>query len=223
MPNDPLVYAGVCRFTVHGHFGGVQVANVLDMHIDSQNGSNRGDNILDQAKVIVDNWANHMMQVPSNTYTADRVSWVDLNSVDGETGETAEGTAHNFPASGGYPNAALPANVALVITKQVASARGKRKGRLFMVGLPESYTLSDQPNVVDPTYITNTQGHVNSFLSGINQSAGIGGGNYDSELVVCHTTSHITDGVKVIEAAGFTHVDALHIENHVHSQRRRLG
>lgn len=220
----PLIIPGVCRYTVHGTYQGVNIANVLDMHLVTGGGSERNDAVLDQAKVIVSNWADLVCPRVVEQYGATAVSWVDMNSSTGSTGSVTEGTGSSFPANGEITGSEMPGMVSFLIKKNITAGRGARQGRMFLCGVPEAATIDGSGNSVHATYLADTTSAMGDFLSGINQSAGIiGTGSYDSDLVVVHTTNSGTTADPVISYVSRSHVNSLTCDPKVHAQRRRMG
>lgn len=218
-----LIYPGVTRFTVHGTYAGAEIANILDMHTDlAQTGTSRGDAIIDQAHIIVSAWCDQILPLVSNRYLATSVSWVDMNSSSGTTGETSDGTGTDFPNSGQDSGPPASANCAFLVHKQITAARGSRAGRMFLVGIGEGNTSTTAPNDIVAGWVAAGNTRLGDFLNAINQEAGISGASYDSKLVVCHTRNAGTPEAPNIVANGYSNVSALTMDGKVHSQRRRL-
>lgn len=218
-----LIVPGVARFSVNGTYLGIPVANILDMHLDVGGLTSRGDACADQAHIIVSAWVNHVCQIMSNAYAANTVSWVDMNSADGSTGEVSDGTGSDFPQGGGSGGAQMPGMVSYLIHKQITASRGARQGRMFLTGVTEDHTPASDGNHVTGTWVTSINGFMGSFLSDINQESGVSGAIYDSDLVVVHTRNTGTPEDPIITYTGRSHVDALLCDTKLHSQRRRMG
>lgn len=218
MPNAPIVAPGICRFTIHGQYAGQEIANVLDIDIDSDAGTDRDNNIVDQAEIIVSAWVTHICPNLSNTYQADEVSWLDLNALDGSVGVTTTGTGPDFPQVGGVGGNPMPGSISYMVTKNVAAKRGARKGRMFLVGVPESVTSSLEPNLVLSATVIALNTALAQFLADVNQN----GGAYGSHLKVLHTKNNGTPEDPIIIYNGQSEVTSLIASSKIHSQRRRL-
>lgn len=219
---DPLIVPGVCRFAINGVFEGQPIANILDVHIDGTIGSNRTANILDQAHIIVSAWADQVLDYVTASYTAESVSWLDMDSANGSTGSTSDGTGTDFPRAGQHPNSPMPANVAWAIDKEISSLRGLRKGRMYVCGVPEGQQVGGSPNEILAATVAGFQTNMDQFLSDVNQSVSFNG-NYDSEIVVVHTKNTGTEADPVIEYVGMSHVNTLRVKAKLRTQRRRMG
>lgn len=219
-----LVAPGICRYSVIGTYAGRAVANIIDMHIDQTGSlSDRQDAVADQAAIIVSAWVDNILPRVANNYTAQSVRWVDLNDEDGSVGETSTGTGTDFPASGAGTTTPMPGNVAFRINRQISATRGQRKGRMYLVGVPESSTDDASPNSVISSDITGMNTAMAAFKSDVEQSAGVVPPNYDSWITVVHTKRvEVSPGVFEIQYEGRSHVSALVCDPTLGSQRRRL-
>ena len=206
---------GVCRFTLHGTIHGRQWAQILDMHIDSASGGDRDDHVKDQAQVLLNAWIDNIKTQVSNQCILTSVSWVDLDSASGSTGSRSDATAPRvMPAPGLAAGNPLAGHSAVLIKKQAIGGRGARSGRWYLPGMDESdFTANTMVGSVKAAL----QAKVGTFLSAINQSGKIpvlGGGTYDSELVVVHTPQS--------GPASTSKVTAFTVDSTMATQRRRL-
>lgn len=218
-----LVVPNVARYSVIGEFSGVPVANVIDMSIGTPAGSARDNNVLDQAEVILQNWVEHICPLLSNSYRANEVTWVDMHNASGTTGSITEGEGADFPQVGGVGGAPMPGSVAFLVRKNSTHRRGQRQGRMYLPGVAEASTPADGPNNVAAGVITAMNTALASFLSGISQSDGVLGGEYDSKMVTVHTRNNGTPSDPQIVFVDKSDVISLTVDGKVHSQRRRLG
>lgn len=211
-----IVAPGVCRFVVHGTYSEQPVINVLDMFVETTGTIiDREQALFDQAGIIINEWSDSILPHLSNKYSADSVSWVDLDALDASTGERSQTDEETWSKFGAITAATMPGNVAYRIEKRTVAKRGERQGRMYLCGMSEAATSPEQPNEV----FSGTQDQINdsleSFLGDINQDdedpINI---QYGSDLVVVHTK----DGVYT----GHSKVTGLTCSNRVASQRRRL-
>lgn len=217
----PLIVPGVCRFTVNGTYADRNVANIIDMHIDDGlAGPSRAEDIVDQAHIIVSAWVDHILGNISDRYRGLSVSWVDLSTEDGSTGEVTDGTGSDFPAFGGLAGQGMPGNVSWLVHKQLVAGRGSRAGRMYLAGVVESATDHDSPNVGMGSFVADINTGLDNFLDAINQDPG----GYTSRMVVIHTKNTAPEGEDPeIELVGTSEVDALVCDVRLRTQRRRLG
>lgn len=183
-----IVVPGVCRFTLNQKVGDVEVNNIIDMHLDTDGGAARGEAIEDQAQIINANWVQCFAPVLSGSWGMFSTSWVDLDSADGEVGETSEAQEGvTLPVGGGVTGDPLPTNVAYLIRKTTTGGRRARHGRWFVAGVPEAGQIANAPS---PSTVSALGTALPALLSALNQSGrpplGVGTGLYDSRMVVVH-------------------------------------
>lgn len=217
-----LIVPGVARYSIIGTYAGVNVANVLDIDLDTPGSTARADAVLDQAKVIVSAWADHICPLLSDEYSALSVKWVDMNSSDGTTGEVTEGTGSSFPQAGARGGNPMPGSVAFLIHKQINASRGSRSGRMFLAGVMESDTGDTTPNTIIPATIATMTTALEDFRNAVNQDGVLG--DYSSDISVIHTknTANPEDD-PIIVYVSQSSVDALVPSTKIRTQRRRLG
>lgn len=210
-----LVVGGVCRFTYDMTYGDRDCHNVVDMHIfDRSVATSRHDAITDQAQILADQWSADLAEHFPPALTLNAVSWVDLDTETGEIGSLDVGE------SGTDNTVCFPGNVAVLVTKNVTSERGSRKGRFFVMGYPEASTDSAEVNVLTDSARDAFQDDWDDWLGNVNQDGAIDPPSYKSNLVVVHITDRDVDGHP---SAGVYHtVSGLTVESRLSTQRRRL-
>ena len=209
-----IVAPGVCRFALNGTYAGQPVVNIVDMQIDTTGSTEgRGDACFGQAGVLINEFAGSMTANLSNRYEFVSVSWVDLDSLSGTTGERTRTDTVTLPVNGGQSSAPAPGNVAFRVAKNTVPTRGLRQGRMYLAGVPESSTDATDPNTVVNTVAATINADLVAFLNGINQDDG-GITGYTSQMVVVHTVEGVFES--------WTEVTGLVLESRVGSQRRRL-
>lgn len=217
-----LVAPGITRFSVVGIFAGEPVVNVLDMQIDTTGGTvSRDDAIFAVAGDILNNWTDHMLPLIGDNYSAQSVDWVDLDSSSGSTGSRSATSAETWPMPGAATSADMPGNVALLVRKNIAGGRGRRNGRMYLVGVPEGANTDTSPNNVQTTLRASMDTALASFLGGINDAEGPTIG-VQRQLVVVHTQQTSAGPPPVIAYNGYTPVDSLTTADKFATQRRRL-
>lgn len=208
-----LVVGGICRYTLNGEVSDRPWANILDMHIASSGdpGYSRESAIFDTAGNIINSWAEHMAPLLGKGTFLESVSWVDLDTADGSTGSRVSTSEHNLPIEGGGATLLSPGSVAILVTKQVSSSRGRRNGRMYVAGVVDGLTNG---NTVEPTVIPTWQNAMDAYLAELNDVSFES--SYTRDLSVVHTTGAApTTGT-------YSHVDSLVVSNRPATQRRRL-
>lgn len=221
---QPFIVPTVCRFTINATYGTRPVANIIDMHIDTTGTfSERETSIQDQGGILLNQWHTDILPLLSVIYKAQSVSWVDLNNDTGPVGERNTSGGHTWPAAGGFTGSAMPGNVAFLVRKLIGGVRGAKSGRMYVPGVDESATFSDQNNVTDTTTAAMNVKWA-SFLDNINQDSGLS--SYSSYMVVSHILTRYPP--KPSQAVGSPHtgqglkVSGLVQDTLLATQRRRL-
>lgn len=221
-----LIVPNVCRFTVNGTYGGGNVATILDMRLNDfappLDPVDREAAIQDQAEDIVNAWSDNILPILVNEYTAVSVSWVDLNSADGSTGEVTTGGDETWPQNGATTtDQGMPANVAALVTK-VAPGGGRqtRNGRLYLVGISEGATQGESNSNLASAAQAAITAAFEQFSSDISNTVLSEG--YSSNLVVVHTTNQGTPQNPDIVWNGTNDVTAMVCQGRLATQRRRL-
>lgn len=210
---EPLVVPGVCRFTMHYAYTGISrpMANLVDIHIDELSLlTDRHDAIVDQATILANEWNNTLGEHLVDDLKITEVSWVDLNTEDGETGSHAI-TSGN---TGGEAGAPASPQVCILVKKIVGGSRGTRTGRMFLPGVPEGNVSAI--GVVDTSIY---QPDVDDWRSAVEQDAGMTEPAYDSRIVVVHTKVDVDTGERT---SSYSTITELLVETLAATQRHRL-
>lgn len=214
---DPLVAPSVVRFTIHGSVGQRPVNNVLDIVISGNAGVGRAEAIDEVAANLINQWTEVILDRTTSAYTAERISWVDLDSLDGSVGQANETEDWVWPKAGGLNGAPASGNVAILVTKVTTASRGSRDGRMF---LPPPAEDSTAGNNLTGAYITSLQAGTSAFLENMTNTA-IGAG-YQTFPTVIHTRTTGTGANRVTEYLGNTQITNLLVNSLLATQRRRL-
>lgn len=216
---DPLIYNSIARYTIHGTYGGQEVANVLDMAVIPAGSTPRAQAVQEVGFMMIDAWWTMLNSDPINTgYTATLCSWVDLNSETGSTGSATNGVLHGFPKTGTSAGLRMPGNVTYKIRKSITGTRGRRSGSIFLAGVNEESTDNAAPNIVNSTYMALLTTRMTTLFNDLDGTIVGVATHYP---VVCHTKLEGAPPVPV--ANGFSNVSIFTPENRLSSQRRRLG
>lgn len=209
-----LVAPGICRFTVNGTYAERPIANIVDMQIDTTGTTtDRDDACFRMAGVLLNQWTDDILPLVADNYQATSVSWVDLNSLTGSTGERTSTDAETWPASGEGTQAANSSAIAFRVDKSSVARRGQRQGRMYLVGVPESATEDGSPNTLIGGVVTAMNSALASFLDNIRQEDA-DPGNYQSRMVVVHTVEDVFES--------WSYVESLTVNGRLGTQVRRL-
>lgn len=209
-----IVAPNIVRYTINASYAGQAVANVFDYRIVGGGGlGDRNEWIWEQAGDIINNWDDHIVSRLASPYIARSVSWVDLNSLDGEVGVRSQTSDTTWPKAGGNGAQAFPGNVALRLDKQQSGGRRARNGRTYLVGLPEVGQGNPTNNEWDGGILTEFTDAMNTFLTDTNSQEGPD--TREVDMVVVHTV----DGVY----QSHSNVTGFAGRANVASQRRRLN
>lgn len=182
----PYVVPLAVQYTVHGLSAGRPIANVLAYKVDTTGSSlARAGAIQTHCEIILNHWHTDILPTLCAAYSAQSVSWVDLDSASGSVGSVSTTLAHTWPSAGTVLDSTMPGNVAVLIRKNVGSARGSRKGRMFLPAVSESYTQNPNINTLYSAYITSITAAINAFFTGT-QFTGPAGTSYSASMGVTH-------------------------------------
>lgn len=182
-----FIVPGVARFTVHQSIESIEVANVLDMRIDTTGATvDRAEAIFDQAGILINQWDADVLPLLVDDLSLTSVSWVDLDDPDGTTGERSSTDTVTLPQTGTQVDPPLPSGVSFLIKKTLeGSSRARRTGRIYVTGVANSYPDPSDGNVITAAFVPDVQDAFNDFLGNINQNGG-GVLAYQSALCVVH-------------------------------------
>lgn len=162
----------IVRYAINGRWSnGRPVVNILDMSV-RQNPNfppepiideDRFDNVREKAIDIANNWRDHLLPNLTTAYTLENVSWVDLSSANGSTGETSPDEGPQSGALGA--DSSVPQNTLLITKVEGARTRGTRPGRWYLSGVPEGKI--DNNGIVDPVWRTQMDNALEDFRTGI--------------------------------------------------------
>lgn len=218
----PLVVPGVCRYAVNGTVGTRTWSNIIDIDIDhdfGDPGADRATDVADMAKVVLEAWNDHIMPLQSNDLRLLNVSWTDLDTADGSTGETSVGIdTAAWPTDGGSNIQSMPGCVAALVRKSIEGGRGRKNGRMYVCGVPDNATAVDFPNTMVAAVLALWEAGVDAFLARVNEHQAAPA--YQPELVVVHVTERDAEGHPT--AGDFRPVTALTVDPTLATQRRRL-
>lgn len=176
-----IVYSTrVIEIAVIQSFIGRPVVNVWHMYNDSEMW---GDNPEAAVEDFRDNWQDHMTEMSTSDLVIDSFEWRSLDPADNRLGTVEPDTGK--PLTGQVVGNSAPPNVAYLIKKNTANRpRGRRDGRSFICGVPETYVANS--GALEGTTATVINGFLSSFYNGISDSSVNWAG--DSYPVVLETT-----------------------------------
>ena len=215
-----MIVESVCRYTINQTYSGRNVANVLDIAITDVGGlDSREAAIADFGEELLEAWNDTISLVQTNEVGLVSVSWVDLDSADGETGSTTTGSGNAvWPSTGTSTSASMPGSVAMLARKQISQGRGRRNGRMYICGVGEDKTDSDVPNTLNGQFVSDVNAQLALFLAECNQQHETP--DYTARLVVVHVTARDVDGNPT--AGDYREVTSLTLDSTLATQRDRL-
>lgn len=203
----PLVVGGVLRCVIEGHInGGQQVVTIMDVDIDGMEGRPPAD-LEVVARDVLDNWQDEVMSQMTNNYILDGLSWIDLDSADGATGNISPDPAKGTSGAGAA-DIAGPQSAYLIHKNISGASRNRRRGRIYLVGAFE--TSVDDLGQVDPASRADLEASFENFKDGINGA----GADWTQNLCV----SHAPEG----QPTSQSHISTFTVDALVSGQRKRL-
>lgn len=164
----PIVAGGIIRFSVVAELLGQTCINIVDVDLDTDVGTTRSEEAFSIAGDIINNWDDHVMGNLVSDYTALRVDWVDLDSLNGSVGSRSVTSDTTWPAAGRATGNAMPGHTYARIRKNIqGGGRQSRRGVLRLSGLPESYVSGN--NILTEN-VTGLNAAFEQFKDGINGS-----------------------------------------------------
>lgn len=208
----PLIVDRVVRYTLNGRWSNDQrIATVIDMHVDEDAlNVSREDAINNCAEDLRDNWQDHIVGGIQNNYTFEGISWVDLDSANGDTGSKGPNTGKAITGLN-TSDPALPPNICMLVRKIVGGGRGIRTGRMYLPGLAEN--VVDENGVVLAAGVTGWNTALQTFLSDITNVDDVQADTAYHMVVV-----HQPEGLPASQSK----VTALLAQPLIATQRRRL-
>lgn len=215
---DLIVAPNVVRYYVNQQYNDRKVVNVIDLVVlDAVGPFTREDAVHSAAGDVLDAWDQYIRGGQSTGLICLSVSYVDLNSEDGATG-TINGTTDTlWPSAGGAEGQALPSNVSILVTKQTASRRGSRNGRMFVAGLTEQNCVG---NNIEQTFLNTITGDYGNFTEALTETGVIA--DYQTFPTVVHTKNVGTPQNPDIVYVDNTQITSFSPQRQVATQRRRL-
>lgn len=190
----PLIAPDTARFSIVGEIAGQDVVNILDIKFETTVGQTRAEKCAALAGDVLNQWADHILPLLCNEYTAFEVRWVDLNSVDGSTGSVNATDGSTWPEAGSAAGDPCPNNVYAKIVKTLeGKTRTQRNGTLRLSGIPRSFLALTNANELTAQARTDLLAAFEDLKDGIN---GLVGG--EQNLVVVHTVQDVFDGTSEI-------------------------
>lgn len=211
----------VARYTIHETYGARVVNNIIDMHITPNViTTSRAQAVKDQAELLLDAWSDNMLISQVNDVSASKVSWVDLDSATGSTGEVTTGRDEVWPQNGTGISDPMPGNVSVLYQKILTGAsRDRRNGRLYLVGTGEDSTAPTDPNNLTAATVTALNTRAANFLAQVTSEGG-GPLDYVSKFVVVHILTRDSLGNPL--TGDSAEVVSFVVNPRLATQRRRL-
>jgi hypothetical protein len=214
-----FVVPGVCRFTINQTYGGRNVANVIDMDIDSESPSTREECIEDQADVLWNQWCDDILPNMTDGIGIASVTWVDLDTSSGSVGEVTTTGSNPAPQTGGATGTGWGPAMAVLVRKVITQGRGRKNGRMYLTGYNESLTQDGDPGALEASSVPILQGDVDAFKGNIEQDTGVDPPFYSSHWVVTHVLTRDEDEHPL--TGDSRQISNLIVEQTLATQRRR--
>lgn len=212
-----LVAPDVVRYSINGTHLGRPAVNILDMVVQVGGlGASRADGIKETGEQIINTWVDQMLINLTNTYSFVSLSYIDLNSADGATGEMTASDDYSLPRPGLGGGQPLPASVAMLVTKQTNAGRGSRPGRWYVPGLGEG---SVEGNFINGAELVAINERLSDMVERLTETGSVQGVEYFPTVI--HTRNIGTPSDPVIEYVNNTQITNLSASARVASQRRR--
>lgn len=193
----PIVADNAVRVAINGVVSGNPFANVFGGFITGSGTP------LGLAQDIGQSYVDNLLPLLCNNVHVDNVSYVDLRTLDGDSGVVATGISGPFDGGNTEPQA--PMQVCWLLHWAVGGGRNSRNGRTYLPGVAE--TSVDESGHISGDLTTDLPDAVNAFLADIT-----GGDNGDLGVL-----SNPSTGEPQMRSVISGSVDAL-----VATQRRRL-
>lgn len=218
----PLVVGGLVRFAINQRYGGNVVTNIWDVHVDGHGTADRPGAANNLAGIILDAWSVNVLANQSNTMAAESVSWIDMNSADGQTGSRSTTATRTWPAVGPNTDPGMPGNVSVLVRKITDGGRGQRNGRMYLAGIAEAFTAATTHNELSPSIVTTINGRMADFLTAVDGDHDLGGvtAAYTANSVVTRVLTRDPDGKPL--TGDFATIQSLIVDPLLATQRRRL-
>lgn len=185
-----LVAPDMVRLAFNGRMAGQDIVNILDVAVtDYGPGVAREEVVFEMVGDALNNFADHVVPLLTDNYSFNSVSWVDLDSLDGSTGERTSTADTTLPVVGQDAGAPMPGGVAMLVTKVNSGGRRTRNGRWYLSGIAEGVTDPDNPNTVNSGFVGIANTALEAFRSGIEGVESAGAFNYTSSPNVIHTVN----------------------------------
>lgn len=198
----PVVASDTIQISMLGRWtNGRPVVNVLHFRIDAEAGSVE---IEDEVQDVVQNWQSQLMDNFANNYTFEGARWMDLRSLDGDTGVVPPDPAER--TTGDALQEAADPSTSILVHKNVTAGRSTRSGRMYLPAPPEGQI--DENGVISGANLAGYNADMAAFLANTTQG-GIGEA-VNRHMVVLHS-----DG-------STSRVSSLVVDPLVANQRRRL-
>lgn len=213
-----LIAPGCARFTLQGQYTAAHTwANIWDARILTGVDGSRATACEQYAQTIIDVWATTLAHEIDSDVVLNQVSWVDLNDEEGSTGFVTEGFLTPPNPNGDIGGDGDPPNVSVLLTKQGASARNQRNGRMYVPGIPAGGTTNGTLSTAAlALWVTEAAG----FLSLLTDPTTVD----DTSVLptIIHTRNDGTPTNPDIVYTGNSVITALVPQSQLATQRRRL-
>lgn len=214
----PIVAPDVVRYSINGSYLNRPAVNILDMVVKSQNeGQRPRDEVIPAvAGRMINQWVDNVMTRFNSSYSFQSVSWVDLNSEQGQVGSRTSTDEYTLPRAAPGAGEPLTAALAMLVEKVTQRQRGSRPGRWFLPAFTEGDISG---NIWIGSTLSATNDALSNFLEEMTET-GIPQQDYFFPTVV-HTRNAGTPQNPNIVYVNNTQINDLQAVGRVSTQRRR--
>lgn len=209
---------GVCRYTLYGQVADRPWNTIMDFRIDTTGSVvSRSEAIYGIAGDIINNFLDEFRDRLSPDATLAGIRWLDLDALDGETGQRTSTSEYTLPLSGEASSGTQTGGDSILIHKNlVGAARNARSGQWYFAGVAQA---AIQENQVIGSVVAAMNTELATFLANVNDS----GAPIDRSQRMCviHTPGIATYSDGEVYEATSTDVDSLTVDPRAATQRRR--
>lgn len=221
-----IIATGVVRYSLNGTYAGRPWTNIVDaLVVESLGGGTRAECLEDLGKRLIDSWVANVLENVVSQVSFTDLQWLDLDSESGSTGTLTAGTVSVLPQAGTAAGDGMAGNVAYRVNRNIVATRGKRKGRLYLVGVSEADTAAGSPNQISTAKRDAMNADLAILRTDMIQDPGVNPLAYGSHMVVLHTEGAENPDPPpaiILTATGTSEITSLTTDLTLATQRRRL-
>lgn len=161
-----IVSPFILEVTFSGTYGSRPWANIQHLFWNASGGDRNAGNLGNIATDMDAAWSTALADAMNENVHLESIKVQDLDSETGLTSLLATS------AVGARSSTGMPANVAVLATKDDNHGRNLRPGRAYFIGVCEVDTAAGNPNALDSTGVTTWQTAVNDYFALLSGTSG---------------------------------------------------